>query len=398
MVPACTVVPAATRKANIRAVVEAWSSGGVAPTGPDGGGPGPGQRRHVAIRTDCSPTMGVGHLLRSLAFAEELTGRGHRVTLLGSTNGMAWPDRQVRDRGLVMVPAGDADTDDADAGARALVDQLRHLEVDAVDLDGYQLPAELGRTARTAGIPVMTMVDGPYGLHQHADLYVDQNLGAEVATDLPAGAAMLAGPDHALLRDQVRDRRGRAPAAAVPDRPRVLVVFGGTDPYGGTVVVVDLLRSLGLPMTIVAVAGRDETAAALRALPLATGVELEVHGTVDDLPALAVGCDAAVSAAGTSVWELLCLGLPTGLVCVTDNQRVGYLVTEREDVVAAVGELDALRGGGPAVDRARALLTVLLTDPASRARWQDRGRVLVDGDGRVRVADALLRLADDPVD
>ena len=49
-----------------------------------------GVARHVAIRTDCAPEMGVGHLLRSLAFAEELTGRGHRVTLIGSTNGMDW--------------------------------------------------------------------------------------------------------------------------------------------------------------------------------------------------------------------------------------------------------------------------------------------------------------------
>lgn len=338
--------------------------------------------------------MGVGHLLRSLAFAEELIRRGHRVTLLGSTHGIEWPRAQIRARGLPMTPAADIDRGcaDVDDGARALVTQLRELGADALDLDGYHLPAALGRAAGEAGIPVMTMVDGPYGMHQRADLYVDQNLGAEVPDELPTGAAMLAGLEYALLRDQVLDRCGQAPSPEVVDRPRVLVVFGGTDPYGGAEVVVDLLRSLGRAMTIVVVAGRPGTAAALRARPPIDGVELEIHGTVDDLPGLAVTCHAAVSAAGSSVWELLCLGVPTGLVCVTDNQRVGYRTTTGEDVVAGLGELDALRIPGTAVDAAREALTELLTDDASRLRWQQRGRSLVDGRGRVRVADTLMRL------
>ena len=37
-----------------------------------------------------------------------------------------------------------------------------------------------------------------------------------------------------------------------------------------------------------------------------------------------VESDLVISASGTSTWELLCLGATAGLVCVVDNQEMGY--------------------------------------------------------------------------
>ncbi|MGD7705841.1 PseG/SpsG family protein [Microlunatus sp. Y2014] len=346
----------------------------------------------VVIRTDCSPQMGVGHLLRSLALAEELQHRGHRVHLLGSTGGLDWADGQVAARGLTMTPAADLV-----GGPAALVDQVSRLGAAGIDLDGYHLSADLGAALRAAGVPVMTMVDDTFGLHQHADLYVDQNLDAVVADRLPVpGARMLAGLDHVVLRDQVLDRRGLVPDQALDhggDRtPRLLVVFGGTDAYGGAEVVIGLLRELARPVRVVAVVSRSEVADRLAGLPPVPGVELELHPVVNDLPGLAVGCDAAVSAAGSSVWELLCLGIPTGVVCVVDNQLAGYRRTTDTGVAVAIGELDRLRDDPAAREEARGELAVLLGDRPRRRQLQQAGRRLVDGRGRRRVVDAFTGL------
>jgi spore coat polysaccharide biosynthesis predicted glycosyltransferase SpsG len=98
------------------------------------------------------------------------------------------------------------------------------------------------------------------------------------------------------------------------------------------------------------------------------------------------------------VWELLCLGIPTGLVCVTENQEFGYLEAERTRVSGTpvclpVGRLDRLRSS--AADRAGAIAQVraLASDGALRSRMAAAARTLVDGDGRVRVADAVEALA-----
>lgn len=341
----------------------------------------------IGLRCDAHPAMGVGHLVRQLALAEEFGSRGDQVVLLGDASGVPWAMGQVAARGLRMTDA---------IGPHGFADQCLALGLDAVMLDGYHLPPALGAGLRAARIPTATMVDGPFGLDQIADLYVDQNLGAVVAPEvLASGARMLVGPHYALLRNVVLARREATAArwAAGPvGRPRVLVVFGGTDAFGGCAVLVPLILATGLPVDVIAVAARAEVAEALGALVPGPEQSVEAIPPVDDLAALLVTCDAAISAAGTSVWELLCLGVPTGVVCVTDNQRVGYDVVAESGVCLGVGMLEELRARPAADDAGIDVLRRLIGDAVLRSRLSSAGLATVDGCGRVRVADAIAAL------
>lgn len=347
--------------------------------------PGP-----VALRCDATVAGGVGHLVRQLALAEELLSRGHAVRLFGRVD-VPWVAEQARRAG-VGLEAADPDP----AGFAA---QVRAAGAAACVIDGYLFGRGLGSALRAAGVAVMAFCDGEFGLDQEADVYVDQNLGAAApVSGIPPTAVFLAGLDYVLLRDAVTDRRdsGGATAPETPQGaarpPRVLAVFGGTDPYGSAEVVVPLILAAGLPVEVVAVAARPDTADALRALPLGPGQRLQVRPPVDDLPGLALTCAAAVSAAGTSTWEFLCLGVPTGLVCVVDNQRVGYQAATRSACLP-VGRLKELRGDEAARAASVGVLRRLVGDPALRQDLTRRGRDLVDGRGAERVADALERLA-----
>lgn len=332
-------------------------------------------------------------MVRQLALTEELQSRGHEVVLVGDTD-VEWVARAIGDRGVRLVPP---------AHPSGIAAEIAGQAVDVVMIDGYDIPGSVGQSLLDAGIPVATMVDGDFGLQQKAVLYVDQNLNATRPAGIPADAAFLGGLDHALLRDQIRDRRGRVDVDPVP--PRVLVVFGGTDAFGGAAVITDLLLATGAPVTVVAVAATPPIAAELEALTelaAGKGQSVEITGPVPDLGELAVSCQAAVSAAGTTVWELLCLGVPTGLVCVTDNQEFGYEEARStrigdDPVCVPVGMLSALRSDAAARAAAVGELTALVADPPLRRRLSAATRTLVDGDGRVRVADALERLASDRV-
>lgn len=332
----------------------------------------------VAIRCDATRSGGVGHLVRQLALIEELVGRGHRVSVHGSIE-VPWGAEQLRVRGL----AGEPVPDDA-----AFVAACLRRAVDVVMIDGYGFDAELGTALTSAGVSVAAMVDGEFGRHHRAQLYVDQNLGAEPPQD-PEGR-WLVGPDYVLLRDVVRSRRGASLAHNQP--PRILVVFGGTDAYRGAPVLTELLLSTGVPVAVTAVAATPDLAAELTSHSAGPGQTLEVVGPQDDLPGLALSCDAAVSAAGSTVWEFACLGIPTGLVCVTDNQLLGYTAAT-EDLCLPLGHLEVLRGDDEARSSARHALRSLILDRAARLSRAASARRIVDGDGRVRVADAMEQLA-----
>lgn len=338
----------------------------------------------VGLRCDAGPAMGVGHLLRQLALAEEFAAGGHEVVLLGSADGAPLAERLLDEHGWSMVPVAD--------DPAALLDVVRERGIDAVMLDGYQLPAALGSTLRAAGVPVAAMVDGEFGLNQDADLYVDQNFGAAPDPRLPSDRQVLAGIRYALLRDVVRSRRrvGRSPARG--GRPRVLAVFGGTDAAGAAPTVVPLLLATGVPVDVVVVAATEQLAAELRALPVGNGQHIEVVPPVADLPGLAAECDGVVSAAGSSTWEFLCLGLPTALVAVAPNQLVGYEQVLAAELVAPIGLLEEIRRDSEAAADAIEVLHAFLVDHSMRAGLEERGAALVDGEGRARVAEAMLGL------
>jgi spore coat polysaccharide biosynthesis predicted glycosyltransferase SpsG len=165
----------------------------------------------------------------------------------------------------------------------------------------------------------------------------------------------------------------------------VLAFFGGTDAFAAGPAVTRALVATGVPFDATVVAPTWELAAAVAAV----SSQVHVIGPTDQLAAAVREADLVISASGTSTWELLCLGATAGLVCVVDNQVMGYERAIATGTAAGVGLLSELRADPTA---AAAVLKRLLTDAAERARLATAGWQLVDGQGRVRVADALLHL------
>ncbi|MEV4703757.1 spore coat protein [Actinoplanes sp. NPDC049316] len=335
---------------------------------------------NIGIRCDAGARTGVGHLVRCVALAEELTSRGVGVHFLSDLGGLEWAERQLTSRGLPWHPAP-YDT----VGLLAAADRLR---LDAVVVDSYVLPPAHSTALRASGRAVLAIVDGDLR-GQEADVYVDQNLDAELLTpELPAGAARLAGLDHALLRRAVRDLRPPAPPLAGPaGTPRVVAFFGGTDAYGAAPVAGRLMIGTGVAFSATIVAATDELRTELLALRPTEGQRLDIIAPTDDLPSLLADADLVISASGTSTWELLCLGRAAALVWVVDNQILGYDRTTGRGLAAGLGHLPALRDSpAEVVDRMRELLL----NPAARAELAARAWAAVDGQGCSRVADALL--------
>jgi spore coat polysaccharide biosynthesis predicted glycosyltransferase SpsG/RimJ/RimL family protein N-acetyltransferase len=326
----------------------------------------------VRILMHCNggASIGLGHLVRCLALAEEAVAAGHEVVVAGEVDADL-AARLLDGAALELRPLARSDP----GALRALTAELRP---DVVHVDSYD-EVEPVRTPGAAPL-VSILEDGTFGRRDWADLVVDPGLGAETEhRPGPVPPASLRGIDHAPLRTAVTRRRGtwrlQDPAT------RVLVVMGGTDPARLTPRVLAALDATGLPLQVTAVtADPGAVPAGLRA-----DLRVERVGPGPALPGLMVGHDLVVSAAGTSVWELCCLGVPMALVCAAENQRPGY------DRVVGSG---AAVGLGDAVDAA--VLREVLTSTSARATLAREAAGVVDGLGSWRVVRAWEQLVVTP--
>lgn len=356
----------------------------------------------LLLRCDGGPGIGVGHVVRSLALAEEATARGHDVGLLGRVEG-PFLTALAASVGPGLTLLGPSPSDRADDLARAATGY------DVLHVDHYDLPegllAALQRQALPPGAagptaPVLsTMADGAFGARA-ADLVVDPTVDAQWS-DPPAPARWyLGGARFVPLRRSVTSLRIDHKGAVAPGAPgplgdpesravgsalRVLVVMGGVDPTGAAPRVVDALAATGLELDVAVVANEQTRA------PLAARADDWRHGTltvtdpVPDLPTVMASADLVVTAAGTSVWELCAMARPMAVLAVVDNQVPGYLALLRAGAAVGLGAPSAVSATGA---MAAALNAVLTDDTARRDLATAAGR-MVDGLGAWRLVSSL---------
>ncbi|MGW6278984.1 PseG/SpsG family protein [Kribbella sp. NPDC055071] len=338
--------------------------------------------KRVGVRCDVGPGRGIGHVMRCLALAEEVRRRDTELVFICDAYTVPWAAEQITARGISVE--------------RAVWSLGEHIELftglglDGVVFDSYDLDASVYSAVRATGIPTLAIVDGDFRGAQ-ADVMVDQNLAAELDRPvLPPESIRLAGLGYVMIRDEILAYRPSEPP--VPREvgvPKVFAFFGGTDAFGAGPQVVRALAATGVPFQATVVAPDVGLAARIAAVELRPQQRVDVIGPTDRLAAEVRDADLTISASGTSTWELLCLGATAGLVCVVDNQVMGYERAIATGTAAGVGVLAEIEADPSA---AAAVLKRLLSDPRERARLAAAGWELVDGNGRTRVADALLAL------
>ena len=135
---------------------------------------------------------------------------------------------------------------------------------------------------------------------------------------LPTDSELLR-PEFARLREESLQRRRS------PRLQRLLVSMGGVDKDNVTGKVLDALRDCPLPddAEIEVVMGSnapwlESVRAQAAAMPWPTGVRVDIP----DMARRMVEADLAIGAAGSTSWERCCLGLPTLMVVLAENQRL----------------------------------------------------------------------------
>lgn len=355
----------------------------------------------AVFRVDASQHIGTGHVMRCLTLAAELQRRGAEIGFVCRAMKGDLTET-VRDNGLpvMVLPPGQGvvatggpahaawlESDwQIDAGETKAA--LGDARPDWIVIDHYAIDARWEGALRGYCGRIMA-VDDLADRHHDCDLLLDQTYN-RMAEDYrgwtPPGCHILTGARYALLKPRFGELRDQVlPRRDGPAR-HVMVSFGGVDAANCTLDVLKAVQASSLPagcrITVV-MTGQSLWLESVRAFAATAAMPIEVLCDVADMASLMAQADIAIGAAGATSWERCCLGLPTILVILADNQRL---------IAGNLAEMGAVT----IVDRdsiAQCLpreVEKLMSDAGARKAMSRAAAAVTDGSGCALVAGAIL--------
>jgi UDP-2,4-diacetamido-2,4,6-trideoxy-beta-L-altropyranose hydrolase len=328
--------------------------------------------------------MGTGHVMRCLALAQAWQNSGGSAVFAMAETTPAVRAR-LQSEGFEILPVQRTVDAGSDASQLTLVASERSAEW--VVVDGYQFNAAYQRELKTAGLKILLVDDNGRAAPYSADLVLNQNLHAteQMYERRESYTRLLLGTRFCLLRREFNSWRDWNREIS-PIGRKVLITMGGSDPDRFTEVIIQSLRLAkieGLEATVV-VGGSNPHWASLQRMASEFSGSLHLLRDASDMAELMAHADAAVSAAGTTCWEICLLGLPALLISVAENQRA--LAQELNDRGCAIhlGKPQDL-----SEERIAWQLERLLDSSEIRLSLSRRARQLVDGKGAERVTSIM---------
>ena len=339
----------------------------------------------VAIRADADRALGTGHYARASAVADALSVGGvAEVVLVTREEGAALVPAYFPSRiGLLALKPNDA----SPAGTmRALSEQ--GLAPEVIYLDQYGEVPEWEAQAAVAGAQLLVLDD--LGAAKRADVIVRPHGGEVEGPE----SVVLRGPAYLPLSRHVTSLAYRARSPRSASNLRLNVCFGGSDPAGETTKALQALADLnGLEVDVVIGPGSKVDPALVDATERMPHVTLHRAPSQERLAKLMSEADFALGAGGVMLWERLCLGVPSLVISVAQNQR------PQIDTMTAAGAIRFVGDHAEVTPETIAqAVTALAADEPARHALAGIGRKLVDGRGALRLAAWIRALALDARD
>lgn len=298
--------------------------------------------------------------MRCLTLADAITTNGGQCTFLCREHaGNLIEPIQSRGYNVCVLPMGEnLDIDlaySAWLGASQIEDiqvsapLLTKLQPDWLVVDHYGLDSRW-ESAMTQYCGEVMVIDDLADRYHHCDILLDQTLGRNLDKYcglVPKDCTLLCGSDFVLLRPEFSALRPYSLQRRMhPKLKRLLVTMGGVDKDNVTTEVLRALQSSHLPsgceITVIVGATapwQREVQQKAQDMPWNT----VVLSGIKNMAEVMAESDLAISAAGSTSWELCCLGLPSIMIVLAENQHAVGACLERAGVARIIQSKNSVK-------------------------------------------------------
>ena len=253
---------------------------------------------------------------------------------------------------------------------------LKSINADCFLTDSYDVTMEYFDFLK-AHFPFSICLDGENDICKflNVDLIINQNSYAgDLIYRTNPHTKKLLGLQYLILRDEFT---GRSPKKIAPNVQNVMVTVGGSDRDNNTEKILKQLLPFDYRLKVI-IGGAFTHEESL--LPYASKkVELCKNARMSNVMDW---CDVAVTACGSTVYELAAMGVPALGFAAAPNQELGLVNMDK------LGTLKASQ-----IDNIAEDMSVFTAEV--RAEMSKQGQALADGRGKYRIAAAIREIMGD---
>lgn len=337
----------------------------------------------LIIRADSTVAMGMGHVMRCLALAQSWQDAGGRCCFVIANAAEALLERLRSEEMEVEAVSGKTGSKE-DCAELCRIAAGR--DATWIVVDGYQFDSEYQRAIKEAGFSLLVMDDYGHAGRYYADIVLNQNLGAseELYGRFEPYTKLLPGTRYVVLRREFARWQSWKREISVIGR-KVLVTMGGSDPENLTCEVIEALALAQIPQleVVVLVGSSNPHLQSLQSAAARFPGSLRLECAPQDVTTLMAWADLAISAAGSTCWELCAMGLPMIVIDGIFHQKViaEGLQARRCGKHATLAEIAKLGTETAA----------MLSFQQDREELSRNAREQVDGRGAARVVTEMQR-------
>lgn len=333
----------------------------------------------LVIRADASPEIGAGHVMRCLALAEAWLDKGGEVFFVAAEGSSILEERLKSEGiGFISINKDGGTPEDAEETLRIAQD----LGADWIAVDGYQFGAEYQKSIKEACRSLLFIDDYGHADHYYADIVLNQNIYADISfyPKYEPYTRFLLGTKFALIRKEFLKWSGWH--RDIPEVARkILVTLGGGDTDNVTQKVIETIKTIDVcDFEVIVVVGSFNPHIGRIEESIKNCPEFRLIKNAGNMPELMAWADVAISAGGSTAWELAFMGVPAVLIPIAENQKP--VVNELHSLGIA-HTIDNNAGINP-VKLAEILLT-LLQSREIRSGYSERMIRYIDGKGSLRI-------------
>lgn len=342
--------------------------------------------KKIIIRVDGNEIIATGHVMRCLAVAVQLEKLGANVVFVVADER---PCQMIEEKGF-KTHVLDTVWDDMDMEIDVICRYIRDNQVDVVLLDSYYVTKSyLDSLSRSVKVCYIDDLDE---FIYTVDVVLNYSLAWDRSYEERYRAAglntkFLLGGKYVPLREEFEYKE----YLLSPIVKKVLITTGGTDQLGMALKLLNTFinnNELSELEYHIIVGRFNQYKEDIRRIAK-ENKNIILHENVSNMSQYMRCCDVAISAAGTTTFELAACGIPSICFEVADNQDGAYLWEEKGYMLYSG---NAYKRQEDCLKKCEKYLVMLMNDSGLRERLSKNMQSLVDGKGALRIAKYLMNM------